>query len=146
MYIKSHYCSVIRINQVKGCDDVIMTSFTLGLEIHSYLGTKAVQYRSKRSSGRCYHLTHLLQDKYLSILVSRLHKTKSNLRTPLFHVQNTRNKRFSPNVFLLISTYIFLTPQQPICTFPHTHLPFHFLIDLNPENPKRKSLCYTDLF
>ena len=60
---------------MKGHDDVIMTSFTLGLEIHSYLATKAVQYRSKRFRGRSYHLTHLLHDKYLSILVSRLCKT-----------------------------------------------------------------------
>lgn len=45
MYIKSHYSSLMRINQVKGRDDVIMTSFTLGSEIHSYLATKAVQYR-----------------------------------------------------------------------------------------------------
>lgn len=33
MYIKSHYRSLMRINQVKGRGDVIMTSFTLGLEI-----------------------------------------------------------------------------------------------------------------
>lgn len=99
MYIKSHYCSLTRINQVKGRDDVIMTSFTLGLEIHSYLATKAVQYRSKTSSGRCYHLTHLLQDKYLSILVSRLYKTYNTLRTLLFQGQNIRNKTISLNIF-----------------------------------------------
>lgn len=40
MYIKSHYCSLLRINQVKGCDDVIMTSLTLRLAIQSYLATK----------------------------------------------------------------------------------------------------------
>lgn len=40
MYIKSHYRSLVRVNQVKGCDDVIMTSLTLGLAIRSYLATE----------------------------------------------------------------------------------------------------------
>lgn len=109
MYIKSHYCSLLRINQVKGCDDVIMTSLTLGLGIQSYLATKAVQYRSQRSSGRCYHLTHLLQDKYLSIPVSRLYKRCNNFRTALFQVQNIRNKMFPLNLFHQYPR-IFFTP------------------------------------
>lgn len=79
MYIKSHYCSLLRINQVKGGDDVIMTSLTLGLAIQSYLATEGGQYRSQRSSGRCYHLTHLLPDKDLSILPSTLYKTCKKL-------------------------------------------------------------------
>lgn len=99
MYIKSHYCSLMRINQVKGRGDVIMTSFTLGLEIHSYLATKAVQYRSTRSNRRCYHLTHLLGKKYLSVLGCRLHKTDNNLRTPLCPAQNTENKTYPLTFF-----------------------------------------------
>lgn len=109
MYIKSHYCSLLRINQVKGCDDVIMTSLTLGLGIQSYLATKAVQYRSKRSSGRCYRLTHLLQDKYLSILVPGLYERGNNLRTALFRVQNIRNKTSPLNLFHQYPR-IFFTP------------------------------------
>lgn len=126
MYIKSHYSSLMRINQVKGHDDVIMTSFTLGLEVHSYLATKAVQYRSKRSSGRCYHLTHLLQDKYFSILVSRLYKTYNNLRTLLFQVQNIRNKTLS-EPFLLIPFFYPITANMHVpsqsSSFSSSHRP-----------------------
>lgn len=140
MYIKSHYCSLLRINQVKGCDDVIMTSLTLGLAIQSYLATRAVQCRSERSSGRCYHLTHLLPHKYLSILVSRLCKRCNNSRTALFQVQDIGNKT-SPRNLSHQYPSTFFTPEQLISMFPLTHRLPHLPKDLNPKNAQRKTLC-----